>query len=144
MPRLAQTTRVWSVAGQKPQHVLRRTHVAPQLFPELLSSVQFAREHLAKGVFQDFDSGQKAVPGSAQTAGLDQPRRRIEPTAHLRLGVEESLQAPRFQWSISQPSARQHGDRVATTHAQKALHSEAFPSNGFAEAHIETVTMEPS
>ena len=115
-----------------------------QLFPELLSSVQLAWEHLAKGVLQDFDSGQKAVPGSAQTAGLDQPRRRIEPTVHLRLGVEESLQTPRFQWSISQPSARQHGARMATTHAQKALHSEAFPSGGFAEAQIETVTMEPS
>ncbi len=96
------------MAGQKAQHVLRRTRAMPQLFPELLSSVQLAWEHLAKGVLQDFDSGQKAVPGSLQAAGLEPPRRRIEPSAHLRLGIEELLEAPDFQRSISQPSARQH------------------------------------
>ena len=87
--------------GQKPQHVLRRTHAPPQLFPELPSGVKLGRKYLTKAVLQDFDSGQKAVPGSLQAAGLKQPRRRIEPTAHLRLGIEESLEAFDFQWSIS-------------------------------------------
>src|SRR5258708_5193527 len=98
---------------------------------------------LTKGVFEDVDSGQKAVPGSLQAAGLDHPRRRIEPKAHPRLGIEESLQTPDFQRSISQSSAGQHRDRMPTTDAQEALYLEAFTSGRFAEAPIETMTMQP-
>ena len=105
--------------------------------------MKLGRKYLTKAVLQDFDSGQKTVPGSLQAAGLKQPRRRIEPTAHLRLGIEESLEALHLQCSISQPGAGQHRDGVAATGADKALHSEAIPSGGFAEAPIATVTLEP-
>ena len=51
------------------------------------------------------DSGQKAVPGSLQAAGLDQPGRRVQPTADPRLGIEKSLEPLDLQWPIGEPSA---------------------------------------
>src|ERR1041385_3973111 len=56
--------RTVAVSGQKSQDVLRRTHGAPQLLPELLSTLKLGRQHLAKGIFESIDSGQKALPGS--------------------------------------------------------------------------------
>jgi len=110
----------------------------------LLGGVKLGWEYLAKGVFEDHHSGQKAVPGSAQATGLDHPRRGIQSTTDLRLGIEESLQTPNLQRSVRQPGAGQHRDGVAATGAHEALNWETLASRGFAEAPIETVTMKPS
>ena len=105
--------RTLAVLGQKPQHVFRRTHRPAQLFPECLGLVKLGGQHLTKGVFKSFDSGQEAVPSSLQAARLDRFRRRIEPTAHLRLTVEVTLQSLDFQRAISQTSGGQNRDRMA-------------------------------
>ena len=110
---------------------------------QMLGGVKLGRKNLTKGVLQDFDSGQKAVPGSLQAASLDQPRRRIQPSADPRLGVEESLQASDLQGTVSQPRAGQHRDGVTAAHAEKTLDPEALGARGFAEAPIEPVTMQP-
>jgi hypothetical protein len=109
----------------------------------LLAGVKLGRKYLTKGVCEDVDSGQQTAPGSLQAAGLDQPRRGIEPTAHPCLGIEESLEAPDLQRPIRQASAGQHRDGVAATHAQEALDAEALASGRFAEAPIEAMTVEP-
>src|ERR1039458_5812447 len=126
--------RTLAAAGQKPQHVLCRTHAAPQLFPESLNGVQWGWQNLTKGLFEDVHSGQQTAPGPAQTAGLDQPRRGIEPTAHPRLGIKEALEPPDLQRAIGDPGAGQHRNGMAAGDAQKALHPKTLLAGGFAEA----------
>jgi hypothetical protein len=110
----------------------------------LLGGVKLGWEYLAKGIFEDNNSGQKAAPGSVQATGLDHPGRGIQSTTDLRLGIEESLQRAHFQRAIRQPGAGQHRDGVAAAGAHEALNSETLASSGFAKAPIKTVTMKPS
>ena len=130
--------------GQKPQHDLRRTHAPPQLFPQLLGGVKLGWEYLAKGVLEDVDSGQKAVPGSLQAAGLDRLRRGIKPRADLRLGIEGALEPIHFQGPIRQSIGGQHRNGVTTRQAQKAFHRKLLPSLGLLVSLIGAVTVHPS
>src|SRR3974377_2190056 len=116
--------RAVAVSGQKSQDLLRRTHGAAQLLPELLSTLNLGGQHLPKGIFETIDSGQKALPGSLQAASLDDLRRRIEPTAHLRLIIEIRLEPIHFKRAVSQASHRQYRNGMPALRAQEAMHRE--------------------
>ena len=100
--------------------------------------------YLTKGVLEDLDSGQKAVPGSLQAAGLDRLRRGIEPCADLRLGIEGALQPLHFQGPIRQAIDGQNRNGVAARQTQIPLHRELRPSLGLLVSPIGAVTVHPA
>jgi hypothetical protein len=77
---------------------------------------------------EDFDSGQKAVPGSLQAAGRDRLRRGIEPRAGLRLGIEAALEPVPLQGPIGQTISGQHRNGVAARRTQRAFHRKLLAS----------------
>jgi len=73
---------------------------------DLAAGVKFRQQLLTKRALESVEPGQEAVSDPLQAAGLERPRRRIQPTAHLRLGIKKALQTFQFQGAVAQAERR--------------------------------------
>ena len=128
--------------GQLPQNRGGRTEATSQLLPQFSRVADPEGQDLTQGVFEDFDSGQKPLPGPLQAAGLHLLRRRVGSRTHLRLSIEVGPQSLGLQGTVGQTVGRKDRHRPTTGHTPVALNAQPLLSRRLGIPLIRAVSLQ--